>query len=106
MESYRPLVQLPSMLCQDAPGLPNTVTVELPASARQIQRAARRQLAVARPQSSTPPDEITRVLREVGCSDSQIGRTMRLSVGWTTTQDQIDRAVELLADACDKCVCP
>ncbi len=95
----------PKLLCQDAPRLPNTVTVELPTSARQVQRAAR-QLAVASSQSSTPPDEMTRVLREVGCSDSQIGRTMRLSVGWTTTRDQIDRAVELLADACDKCVCP
>ena len=95
----------PVILCQGAPRLPNTVAVELPASARQVQRVAR-QLAVASSQSSTPPDEMTRVLREIGCSDSQIGRTLRFSVGWTTSRDQIDRAVELLADACDKCTCP
>jgi len=93
----------PRILCQNSPRLPNTVAVELPASARQIQRVAR-PLAVASSQSHTPPDEMTRVLREVGCTDSQIGRTLRLSVGWTTTRDQIDRAIELLADACDKCL--
>ena len=56
---------------------------------------------MATAQSSTPPDEFTRVLKETGASDSQIGRTIRLSVGWTTTRDQIDRAIELLADACE-----
>jgi cysteine desulfurase len=93
----------PKILCSTAPRLPNTLAIEFPVSARQIQRTAR-QLAVASSQSSTPPDEITGALREVGCSDSQIGRTIRLSVGWTTTRDQVDRAVELLADACDKCL--
>lgn len=93
----------PKILCSSPPRLPNTVAVELPASARQVQRFAR-QLAVASSQSSTPPDEFTQALKGVGCNDSQIGRTMRLSVGWTTTRDQIDRAVELLADACDKCM--
>jgi cysteine desulfurase len=91
------------ILFSQPPMLPNTVLLELPASARQVQRFAR-SLAVATAQSSTPPDEMTRVLREVGYSDAQIGRMMRLSVGWTTTRDQIDRAVELLADACDNCV--
>lgn len=90
----------PKILAENAPRIPNTIAVELPVSARQVQRAAR-QLAVASAQSSTPPDEFTRVLRGIGASDSQIGRTIRLSVGWTTTRDQIDRAVELLADACE-----
>jgi cysteine desulfurase len=92
----------PKILFQTQPTLPNTVLMELPASARQVQRFAR-SLAVATAQSSTPPDEMTRVLREVGLSDARIGRAMRFSVGWTTTRDQIDRAVELLADACDNC---
>lgn len=91
---------VPKIVCETAPRLPNTVTMELPVSARKVQRIAR-EVVAATPQSNSPPDEMTRVLREVGCSDSQIGRTMRLSVGWTTTRDQIDRAIAVLADACD-----
>ncbi|MGI9239558.1 MAG: cysteine desulfurase family protein [Verrucomicrobiales bacterium] len=90
----------PKFLCSQAPRLPNTFAIELPTSARQVQRAARH-IAVSTAQSNTPPDEMTRALRAIGCSDSQIGRTLAISVGWTTTRDQIDRAIELLADACD-----
>lgn len=100
LSSIRPS---PKILGLEAQRLPNTVAIELPVSAREAQRGAR-ELAVACSQSSTPPDELTRVLRATGCNDSQIGRTMGISVGWTTTRDQIDRAVELLADACDRCV--
>lgn len=95
------LSSAPTILGQDAPRLPNTVAVELPINAMEAQRISR-QLVVSCPRSDTPPDEMTRVLREVGRSDSQIGKTMSLSVGWTTTRDQIDRAVELLAEACER----
>jgi cysteine desulfurase len=96
------IIPTPKILAEGVPRIPTTIAVEFPTSARHIQRAAR-QLAVASAQCSTPPDEFTRVLRETGCTDSQIGRSIRLSVGWTTTRDQIDRAIELLADACDNC---
>ncbi|MEM9366877.1 MAG: cysteine desulfurase family protein [Planctomycetota bacterium] len=82
--------------------LPNTVCLELPGDASRIQRAAR-QLVVATAESSSPPDEITRTLRAIGRTEPQIGRTMRISIGWTTTHDQIDRAISLLAEATE---CP
>ena len=74
--------------------------MEFSVSARKIQSAAR-QLVVASARSDSPPDEMTQVLRAVGLAPSQVARTIRFSVGWTTTRDQIDRAVELLADAFD-----
>lgn len=88
------------MLCQDSPRLPNTIAVELPGDARQLQRAARN-LVVATAQSDTPPDEITRSLRAIGRSDAQIRRTLRISLGWTSSSDQVDRAADLIAEACD-----
>ncbi|MEM8669691.1 MAG: cysteine desulfurase family protein [Planctomycetota bacterium] len=90
----------PIVLCEGCHSLPNTVAVELPGVARQVQRAAR-QLVVAAPLSESPPDEMTRVLRAIGRTDAQIGRTLRISLGWTTSHQQVDRAVELLADACE-----
>ena len=44
---------------------------------------------------------MTRVLRAIGCSEKEIGRAIRVSVGWTTSREQIDRAVNLLAEAAD-----
>ncbi len=88
------------LLCEDSPRLPNTLAIEMPGDAKRIQRAAR-QLAIATAQSDSPPDEMTRALRAVGMTSAQIGRTIRLSMGWTTSREQVDRAIELLADACD-----
>lgn len=90
------------ILAEAVDGLPNTVSVQMPTDAKRIQRAAR-QLVVASAQSDQPPDEMTRVLRAIGRSDKQIGRTLRISVGWTTSYDQIDRAINLLAEATE---CP
>ncbi|QDT06112.1 Cysteine desulfurase [Rubripirellula lacrimiformis] len=88
------------ILCLDSPRLPNTIAIEMPGDAKRIQRAAR-QLAIATAQSDTPPDETTRALRAIGMSGAQVGRTIRLSLGWTSSRDQVDRAIELLADASD-----
>ncbi len=90
----------PIVLCQGSPTLPNTIAVEMPGDARRIQRAAR-ELVVATSQSVSPADEMTRALRAIGRSDAQIGRTIRISLGWTTSRDQVDRAIDLLAEACD-----
>lgn len=90
------------ILAEGIDGLPNTVSVQMPTDAKRIQRAAR-QLVVASAQSDQPPDEMTRVLQAIGRSDKQIGRTLRLSVGWTTSQDQVERAINLLAEATE---CP
>ncbi len=97
METINPQ---PVFLCSESPRLPNTVAIEMPGSARQIQKSAR-QLVVAAPRAATPPDEMTRALRAIGRTEAQIGRTLRVSLGWINSRDQVDRAVELLADACD-----
>ena len=76
------------------------MAIEMPCDAVLIQKAAR-QLVFATAQSSEPPDEITRSLKAIGRTETQIRRTMRVSLGWTTSRDQIDRAVSLIAEACD-----
>lgn len=80
--------------------LPNTLCVELPVLASKVQEIARN-LVVRSPEASSPPCEMTRVLTAAGRSPSQIARTLQISLGWTTSREQIDRAVEVLADACD-----
>jgi cysteine desulfurase len=91
---------VPVIACQNSPRLPNTLTFQLGCNARKIQQAAR-ELAMASAQSHTPPDEMTRMLRAIGCSDDEIERTIRVSVGWTTSRDQIDSAIDLIAAAWD-----
>ncbi len=90
----------PFYLCQSASRLPNTMAIELPGDARRLLKSAR-QIAVACSLSDSPPDQMARALRAIGRSDLQIGRTISISIGWTTTRDQIDRATSLLAEAWD-----
>jgi cysteine desulfurase len=84
----------------DVLGLPNTICVELPVLASKVQEIAR-ELVVRSPEADLPPCEMTRVLAAAGKSSSQVARTLQISLGWTTSREQVDRAVELLASACD-----
>ena len=88
------------LLCEESDRLPNTLAIEMPCEARRIQRAAR-QLVFATAQCDSPPDEFTRALQAIGKTSAQIGRTIRLSMGWTSSHDQVDQAIELLAAACE-----
>ncbi len=90
----------PILLCESSSRLPNTLAIEMPGDAKRLQRSAR-QLVVATAQSESPADEMTRSLRSIGRTDAQIGRTLRVSLGWTTSRDSVDRAVELFAEAWD-----
>ncbi len=90
----------PILLCEHAPRLSNTLAIEMPGDAKRLQRSAR-QLVLATAQSDSPADEMTRSLRAIGRTDAQIGRTLRVSMGWTTSREQVDRAVQLLAEAWD-----
>ena len=94
------LSEPPIVLCDQSPRLPNTLAIEMPREARCLQQTSR-ELAVAIAQSTLPPDEFTRSLRAIGRSDSQIGRTIRISLGWTTSNEQIERAAFLIAEAFD-----
>lgn len=100
-DSLRAMIHpAPMVLCEASSRLSNTLTVQFPAEAREIQRAAR-ELIFATAMSSSPPDEMTRCLKAIGKSDYEIGRVIRMSIGWTTSREQIDRTAELLAEATD-----
>jgi cysteine desulfurase len=92
-----------TVICEDIPRLPNTLVFQMGCDASQIQQAAR-SLAFATAQSDAPPDEMTRMLHAIGCSESDVSQAIRVSVGWTTSRDQVDRAVELIAEARDSVV--
>ena len=89
-----------SLLCVDADRLPNTLAIEMPCEARRIQKAAR-QLVFATAQCDSPADGFTRSLQAIGKTDAQVGRTIRLSIGWTSSHEQVDRAIEMLVEACE-----
>jgi cysteine desulfurase len=90
----------PLILCESSSRLSNTLAIELPVRARQVQRSAR-ELVFATALSASPADEMTRCLRAIGKQDQSISRVLRISLGWTTSHDQINRAIELLAEAHD-----
>ncbi|QDT09961.1 Cysteine desulfurase [Planctomycetes bacterium K23_9] len=90
----------PVIVCEDVSALPNTVAVELPLEANLVQKSAR-ELVFATALSSAPADEMTRSLQAIGKQPDQIRRTARFSFGWTTSRDQIDRSVDLIAEAWD-----
>lgn len=94
------VVPPPIELAIDAPRLPNTVALQMDGDIDQINSAAG-QVVLSIPRSSQPPDAMTRTLTAIGRTPKQIGRTLHLSIGWTTTRDEVQRAIELLADACD-----
>lgn len=90
----------PKLLCSQSQCLSNTLLLELPAEAHRIVRSARH-LVLATPQASAQADEMTRCLQAIGLPTERIKRCCRISFGWTTSQDQIDRAADILAEACD-----
>ncbi|WP_153555332.1 cysteine desulfurase family protein [Roseimaritima sediminicola] len=87
--------------CETSPRLPNTVTLILPTAAHHLQRVAS-PLIVATAQSAAPADEMTRCLAAIGMAPPQIRGALRVSIGWTTSQEQIDRAADLIAEAWDQ----
>lgn len=88
------------LLSEHVERLPSTVAIDVATKAKRIQKSAR-QLVVAAAQSESPPDDFTRILRAAGRTEPQIGCTLGFSVGWTTSREQIDRAVNLIAEACE-----
>lgn len=91
------------IVAEDAIRLPNTICMTLPCDAKSVQRSAR-QLAMSVAQSHLPPDEITRALAAIGRPSEDYDRTIRLSLGWTTSHEQVQRAVELISDAVDRAI--
>jgi cysteine desulfurase len=90
----------PRILCESSSRLSNTLAIELPAEAKMVQRSAR-ELVFATAMSESPPDEMTRCLLAIGENRAAVSRVVRLSIGWTTSEEQIDRTIELFAEALD-----
>lgn len=90
----------PVLIASEQRRLSNTLLLELPKDANRVASRAR-QLILAIARTSTPADEFTRSLQAIGMNDPQIRRCSRISIGWTTSQDQIDAAADLLAEACE-----
>jgi cysteine sulfinate desulfinase/cysteine desulfurase-like protein len=82
--------------------LPNTLLLEWPHNIGNLAKLAKG-LIFATPRAANPADEITRCLQAIGLEQPRVDRCMRLSFGWTTSEEQIDRGVELLAEAWDYC---
>jgi cysteine desulfurase len=80
--------------------LANTILLELPKDANKVARTAR-QVIFATPRAANPADEMTRCLQAIGLDAERIRRCCRLSLGWTTSQEQIERAADYLSEACD-----
>ena len=82
-------------------GLSNTLALGLPVEASRVLKRAR-ELVVSAPLSVSPDDGVARCFRSIGLGDQEILRSVSVSVGWTTTRDQVDLAIGLLADACTR----
>lgn len=79
--------------------LPNTLSVVFPGvvAAEMLQRADELCASTGSACHSTTSASVT--LSAMNLTPEQIAGTMRLSVGWTTSQDEIDRASSILIDA-------
>jgi len=79
--------------------LPNTLSVVFPGvvAAEMLQRAENLCASTGSACHSGSSASVT--LTAMGAAKEDITGTMRLSVGWTTSQDEIDHASQLLLDA-------
>lgn len=90
----------PVLVCEDAGRAPGTVVLEMPVDARKIQSQAR-QLVFSVAGAGRPAEAMMRALQALGYDETRVRRVVHLSFGWTTSRDQVDRAAEMLADACE-----
>jgi cysteine desulfurase len=82
--------------------LPNTLVCEFTGrDARELLRATPH-LAATPAWPESRDDELAHALRAIGMPESRAASCIRFSLGWTTNQEQIERAVGWLAAACAK----
>ncbi len=87
--------------CEPSRRLPNTLAVILPSNARKVQRiASQLVVATARPNDGTDP--FSRMLTAIGASADEQAAAMRFSFGWTTNEEQVTDAAEILIEACER----
>lgn len=91
----------PIVLGTKSARLPNTSLLQLPTKPRLRPRKALPDLVVTTARCAAPEDWMTRCLREMGLKRAQIARCIRVSIGWTTSQDLIDAAADQIVEALD-----
>ena len=85
---------------QHAPRLPNTLSVVFPnADANSMLRRIPELCASTGAACHSDSDNYSSTLRALGLSREQAMATIRLSVGWQTSEEEIDHAASLLLDA-------
>jgi cysteine desulfurase len=83
-----------------APRLPNTLSVIFPGvSAAEMLKRVPELCASTGSACHSGSGRISPTLAAIGLSHSQAAGTMRLSVGWYTSKDDVERAASLLIDA-------
>lgn len=87
-----------------APRLPNTLSVNFPGvSAVDLLRRVPEIQAQTQASYHTIRGCTSKVLAAMGLSTAEKEGTVRLSIGWHTSQEEIDRAADLLAHAWESC---
>lgn len=82
---------------REAPRLPNTTTISMPgvASELQVMTLDLDGIAVSAGSAcSSGKVKASHVLKAMGASDEEAGSAIRISLGWTTTEVEVDRLVE------------
>jgi cysteine desulfurase len=84
-----------------APRLPNSLSIELPAvTAQAIQQRVPEICLMPAPSGlQRGRGKVCHTYASIGLSADQAARTLRISVGWNTTDEEIDRACQLIASA-------
>jgi cysteine desulfurase len=85
---------------ENAPRLPNTLSVNFPhVSAAELLARAPELMASTGSACHSGQSKMSSTLQAIGLAPSQARGTMRLSVGWPTSEEDIDRAAQLLLHA-------
>ncbi len=85
---------------QRAPRLPNTLSVSLPGiNGHEMLQRIPELCASTGAACHSGVDEVSPTLHALGLNPAEARSTLRLSVGWYTSEEEIDRAANLLIGA-------
>lgn len=85
---------------QKAPRLPNTLSVSFPGVEGQALLKRIPEICASTGSACHSSGKVSSAtLAAMGCSPEQMANTVRISVGWYTTSEQVERAANLIIDA-------
>ena len=82
----------PVVLSQGSTRLPNTSLISFPGKQALEFDSPNCDVVLAQPRCSKPADWMTRCLLAMGIPEREVGRCVRVSLGWTSSHDSIDAA--------------